>query len=141
MYHFNISQNSTCNVMNTYIIIQLCMVICYHLVIYASFEYINGRSHINKIKWYMEMQYNDIQIIIKQYGRTGIQYSYFVYLNLSECSCKYILKAILNLDIETFTSNSDCIAFHMQALVLPKLFEYILILLLLTCSKCFCLVV
>ena len=141
MYHFNISPNSTCNVMNTYIIIQLCMVICYHLVIYAFFVYINGMSHINQIKWYMEMQYNDIQIIIKQYGRTGTQYSYFVYFNLSECSCKYILKAILNLDIETFTSNSDCIAFHMRALVLPKLFEYILILLLLTCSKCFCLVV
>ena len=135
MYHFNISPNSTCNIMNTYIIIKLCMVICYHLVKYASFVYINGRSHINKIKWYMEMQYNDIQIIIKQYGRTGIQYSYFVYFNLSECSCKYNLKAILNLDIETFTSNSDCIAFHMRALVLPKLFEYILILLLLTCSK------
>ena len=81
---------------------------------------------INKMKWYMEMQYNDIQIIIKQYGRTGTQYSYFVYFILSECSCKYILKAILNLDIETFTSNSDCIAFHMRALVLPKLFEYIL---------------
>ena len=48
-------------------------------------------SHINKIKWYMEMQYNDIQIIIKQYGRTGTQYSYFVYFNLSDCSCKYIL--------------------------------------------------
>ena len=135
MYHFNISPNSTFNVKNTYIIIQLCM------VIYASFVYINGRSHINKIKWYMEMQYNDIQIIIKQYGRTGIQYSYFVYFNSSECSCKYILKAILNLDIETFTSKSDCIAFHMRALVLPKLFEYILILLLLTYSKCFCLVV
>ena len=98
MYHFNISPNSTCNVMNTYIIIQLCMVICYHLVIYASFVYINGMSHINKIKWYIEMQYNDIQIIIKQYGRTGTQYSYFVYFNLSECSCKYIFKAILNLD-------------------------------------------
>ena len=30
------------------------------------------QQSINKIKWYMEMQYNDIQIIIKQYGRTGI---------------------------------------------------------------------
>ena len=61
--------------MNQYIIIQLCMVICYHLVIYASFVYINGSSYINKIKWFMEMPYNDIQIIIKQYGRTGIQYT------------------------------------------------------------------
>ena len=72
MCHFNIFPNSTYIVMNTYIIIQLCMVICYHLVIYASFVYINGSSHINKIKRYMEMQYNDIQIIIKQYGRAGI---------------------------------------------------------------------
>ena len=58
---------------------QLCMVICYHLVIYASFVYINGSSHINQIKWYMEMQmiiHNDIQIrIIKQYGKTGIHYT------------------------------------------------------------------
>ena len=30
-----------------------------------------------------------------------IEYSYIVYFNLSECSCKYILKVILNLDIET----------------------------------------
>ena len=36
----------------------------------------------------------------------------FVYLNVSECSWKYIFKEILNLDIETFTSISDCIAFH-----------------------------
>ena len=72
MYHFNISPNSTCIIMNTFIIIKLGMVICYHLVIYAYFVYINGSSHMNQIKWYMEMQYNDIQIIIKQYGRTGI---------------------------------------------------------------------
>ena len=44
MYHFNISPNSTCIIINTYIIIQLCMVICYHLVIYASFVYNNGSS-------------------------------------------------------------------------------------------------
>ena len=36
---------------------------------------INGSSYINKIKWFMEMPYNDIHIIIKQYGRTGIQYT------------------------------------------------------------------
>ena len=35
----------------------------------------NGGIHINKLKWYMEMQYNDIQIIIKQYGRTAIHYT------------------------------------------------------------------
>ena len=55
MYHFNRSQNSTCIIMNTYILIQLSMVICYHLVIYASFAYINGRSYITKIKWYVEI--------------------------------------------------------------------------------------
>ena len=75
MYHFNISPNSTCIILNTYIIIQLCIVICYNLVIYVSFVYINGSSHINKIKCYMEIKYNDIQIIIQQYGRTGIHYT------------------------------------------------------------------
>ena len=53
---------------------------------------------------------------------------------------KHIANMTNNLDIERFTSNSACIAFHMRVLVLPKLFEYILILLLLICSKCFCLV-
>ena len=34
-----------------------------------------------------------------------IEYTYFVYFNWSECSYKYVLTAILNLDNKTFTSN------------------------------------
>ena len=37
MYHFNISPNSTCIIMNTYIIIQLCMVMYYN-------EYIHNHT-------------------------------------------------------------------------------------------------
>ena len=136
MYHFNISPNLTCIVMNTCIIIQLCMVICYHLVIYAYFVYINGMNHINQIKWYMEMQYNDIQIIIKQYGRTGIHriflFVYFLQIYFKS-NFEYRYRIVyLKFGRHRIPYASTCVA---------KTFEYILILLLLTCSKCFCLVV
>ena len=48
------------------------------------------------------MQYNDIQIIIKQYGRTGNTIFLFLYISIGSelFFANIFLKAILNLDIE-----------------------------------------